>query len=94
MKQLSLLLVLLLLSCASPSQPSLVHKTSLAKAVETHLSEDEVLQNAEIYIAEAGGVVKLRGAVPSSYVKNRAIRLTKQTKGVTGVDAQELLIKQ
>lgn len=66
--------------------------TMITSRVKSTLLRDSVLKFYTISVSTSNGVVNLAGALPSHDVRNRAIVLTQNIKGVKAVNADNLLI--
>ena len=65
-----------------------VRDAQIAVAVKTALINDVVLGTAPIDVAVQGGVVTLRGPVPSAEDADRAVALARGVEGVAGVRSE------
>jgi hyperosmotically inducible periplasmic protein len=62
-----------------------VEDTTITSRVEWALHEDKLTHGQDIHVDTYGGVVTLSGTAPSAQVADRAIAVTKATRGVENV---------
>ncbi len=65
-----------------------VKDTTITAEVKTALKRDPQVGSAEIHVKTAGGIVTLKGKVPSPDVAAHAAQVAEQSKGVKSVDNQ------
>jgi hyperosmotically inducible periplasmic protein len=63
-----------------------VKDTTITAEVKTALKSDAQVGSSEIHVKTAGGVVTLKGNVPSPDVAARAAQIAQQKEGVKSVD--------
>lgn len=59
--------------------------TAITTRVKMALHEDKVTHDQDIHVDTYGGVVTLSGTAPSARVADRAVAVTKETRGVQSV---------
>ena len=65
-----------------------VKDTTITAEVKTALKSDPQVRSAEIHVKTAGGVVTLKGNVPSPDIAAKAAQIAEQKNGVKSVDNQ------
>jgi hyperosmotically inducible protein len=65
-----------------------VKDTTITAEVKTALKSDPQIRSAEIHVNTAGGVVTLKGNVPSPDIAAKAAQIAEQKNGVKSVDNQ------
>jgi osmotically-inducible protein OsmY len=77
------------LGCASTAKHEgtgeYIDDSVITAKVKTEIFNDDTLKSSEINVETFKGVVQLSGFVKSEADINRAIEVTRQVKGVTGV---------
>ena len=86
---LLILFMVSFLGCASKAKHEgtgeYIDDSVITAKVKTEIFNDDTLQSSEINVETFKGVVQLSGFVNSEADINRAIEVTRQVKGVTGV---------
>ncbi len=62
-----------------------ISDTALTTKIKTALNTDSDIHHTRIHVTTRGGVVILRGRVPSSAMKDRAEKIARDTDGVKDV---------
>ena len=65
-----------------------VKDTTITAEVKTALKRDPQVKSAEIHVMTSGGIVTLKGNVPSPDLAAHAAQVAEQSKGVKSVDNQ------
>jgi len=71
-----------------------ISDTALTTKIKTALDTDSDIHHTRIHVTTRGGVVILRGRVPSSAMKDRAEKIARDTDGVKGVKNQLEIYKR
>jgi osmotically-inducible protein OsmY len=84
-----ILFIVSFLGCASTAKHEgtgeYIDDSVITTKVKTEIFKDDTLKSSEINVETFKGVVQLSGFVKSQADINRAIEVTRQVKGVTGV---------
>jgi len=71
-----------------------ISDTALTTKIKTALNTDSEIHHTRIHVTTRGGVVILRGRVPSSVMKDRAEKIARDTEGVKDVKNQLEIYKR
>lgn len=75
---------------AAEKTGEVVSDSWITTKVKSQFAADELVKALDINVSTNGGVVTLAGIVQSNAARNRAISITKGTKGVKRVDSSTL----